>query len=89
MVDALPDTSGLLPNMLNVDFGGEVWVVDAVGEGIDPNMLPVDDCVVGAGAANPLKGDALTEGAPFVIGAVLEKPLFEVVGAGLAELTAG
>jgi len=75
--------------MLNVGFGGEVWVVDAVGGGIDPNMLIVDDCVVGAGAPNPLKGDALTEGTPFVVGAVLEKPLVEVVGAGLAELTAG
>lgn len=84
---ALPDSSGLLLNMLKFGFGGEVWVVGAVGGGIDPNMLPVDDCAVGAGAANPLKGDVLAEGTPFVVGAVLEKPLLEVVGAGLAELT--
>jgi len=89
VADALLVASGLLPNILNVGFGGEVWAVGAVGGGIDPNMLPVDDWVVDAGAANPLKGDELAAGAPFVVGAVLEKLLFDVAGAGFTELTAG
>jgi len=85
----LADASGLLPNMLSAGVGGEVWVVGAAGGGIEPNMLPVANCAVVVGAAKPLKGDVLAEGASFVVDVLLEKPLLAAAGKGLAELAAG
>jgi len=75
--------------MSNVGSGAEVWVIGAAGGGIEPNMLPVADWVVDAGAAKPLKGDELAGGAPFVTGALLEKLLLVAAGVGLVELAAG
>jgi len=76
----LADASGLLPNMLSAGVGGEVWVVGAAGGCIEPNMLPVANCAVVVGAAKPLKGDVLAEGASFVVDVLLEKPLLAAAG---------